>query len=737
MSRFATGSIVDRESGAGIQGLNIDIEDVSQLHDGRLLNKEPVITDASGNFTISYAPYAFNTSKPGAQPRQLRLTVRLGRLVLKELFQNEEAFSDTIAFDKIVLPGKEATSRRVTLGTGEETRVSQGNAIRLLADNVGAWERAAQVIKNASTLDIMQLEIDVNSFDDAGLTKEEPAVILDFDSGDKIAKSNFVVSPKDDRIERTILEAAAKHVDVRIQIPTMALDSRFTILVGVGSIIVISAILFFLIDLVFLVGLVVLLAIFLAGAPAGFRDLYRRKFKEPDIKAWFEQAALSGIDMSLVKVRELKHRSFNITHAKVVIDRGKEAILLGSPFEQVYFDSPDHLIQSGRRGPKASKGPIHDVSVGVRGPALKDFQELFNSHWKFTEPSETLPDPTTPDKVTTADQDEFLSTVQLALTLDRMFSGPGETDGEKGILEAYLRAIHFAQRFIYIENQYFHHPLVIQALVDALTANPNLVVILLLNISPDMPFYLRWQRRGLARIAQALAAKYGKDGVKTRFRVFSSFSHAAAEQPTQTNPNPRPRLLDNYLHTKTAIVDNVWATVGSANLDGASMDSEDYLRSALDGEVRHTEANVVIYEDGPVAAPAVDALRRRLWAEHLGIVVNNQPGVLDVNASSLNDSSATNWLTFWSQKADEKLSQLKSDPNKVSLIHVLPVDFDYGPDTDHSFLTTFYHNLKDAFADHYALESYLNHMFGQDKPPKRTAADFDLSPPPDFPFTYG
>src|SRR5580704_269856 len=278
MSRFATGSIVDRESGAGIQGLNIDIEDVSQLHDGRLLNKEPVITDASGNFTISYAPYAFNTSKPGAQPRQLRLTVRLGRLVLKELFQNEEAFSDTIAFDEIVLPGKEATSRRVTLGTGEETRVSQGNAIRLLADNVGAWERAAQVIKNASTLDIMQLEIDVNSFDDAGLTKEEPAVILDFDSGDKIAKSNFVVSPKDDRIERTILEAAAKHVDVRIQIPTMALDSRFTILVGVGSIIVISAILFFLIDLVFLVGLVVLLAIFLAGAPAGFRDLYRRKF---------------------------------------------------------------------------------------------------------------------------------------------------------------------------------------------------------------------------------------------------------------------------------------------------------------------------------------------------------------------------------------------------------------------------------------------------------------------------
>ncbi|MBV9391705.1 MAG: hypothetical protein JOY96_07430 [Verrucomicrobia bacterium] len=737
MSRSATGSVVDRETGAGIPGLNIDIEDVSQVHDERVLNEKPVLTDASGNFTISYAPYAFNTTKPGAQARELRLTVRLGRLVLKELFQNEGAFSDTIAFDKIVLPRKEATSRRVTLGTGEETRVSQGNAVRLLADNVDAWERTAQVIKNAATLDIMQLEMDVNSFDDAGPTKEEPAVIFDFDAADKLADGNFIISAKDDRMERSILEAATKHVDVRIQIPTMALDPRLTLFVGIGSIVVISAILFFLIDLVFVVGLLVLLALFLAGAPAGFRDLYRRKFKEPDIKAWFDQAALSGINMSPVTVRELKHRSFNITHAKVVIDRGKEAILLGSPFEQVYFDSPDHLIQSGRRGPKASKGPIHDVSVGVRGPALKDFQELFNSHWKFTEPAETLPDPTVPGEITTPDSDEFLSTLQLALTLDRMFSGPGESDGEKGILEAYLRAIHFAQRFIYIENQYFHHPIVIQALVDAMIANPNLVVILLLNISPDMPFYLRWQRRGVGRIVQALTAKYGEDGVKTRFRVFSSFSHSAAEQPTQANPKPRPRLLDNYLHTKTAIVDNNWATVGSANLDGASMDSEDYLRSALDGEVRHTEANVVIYEDEPVASPAVDALRRRLWAEHLGIVVNNQPGVLDVNSSSLSDSPATNWLTFWSQKADEKLSQLKSDPNKVSLIHVLPVDFDYGADTDRSFLTTFIHNLKDAFADHYALESYLNHMFGQDKPPKRTAADFDLSPPPNFPFTYG
>jgi phosphatidylserine/phosphatidylglycerophosphate/cardiolipin synthase-like enzyme len=434
-----------------------------------------------------------------------------------------------------------------------------------------------------------------------------------------------------------------------------------------------------------------------------------------------------------LRVRQLIDRSFNITHAKVVIDRGKEAILLGSPFEQAYYDSPEHAIDSGPRGGKASKGPIHDVSVGVRGPALKDFHDLFKSHWKFAEPTETLVDPVVSSDPVPAQADEFNSTVQLALTLDRMFSGPGETDGEKGILEAYLRAIHFAERFIYIENQYFYNRLVVDALIDALKAKENLKAILLLNISPDMPYYLRWQRRAIKRIVDALTKQYGNT-VNTRFRVFSSFSHAAPD-----TFHPKPRLLDNYLHTKSAIIDNVWATVGSANLDGASMDAEDYFNSVVDGQVRHTEANVVVYEDTPVITSAVDALRRRLWAEHLGIVVDGQPGVLKLESADLNDDlKQTDWLNFWSQKADAKLNGLKSDPTKVSLVHILPVDVDYGADSDgEGLLNTFRDNAVTAFtADHYALKSYLDHTFRQDNPPKRTVAEFDLSAPPNFPFTY-
>lgn len=750
MSKFATGSVVGQETGLGIAGLNIDIEDMSRLHDGQILNKDPFVTDASGNFNLEYAPYAFNTTRPGAQARELRLTIRLGRHVLKEIFQNEGAFGDTIDFDKIEFASAEAESWLATLSTGKETRVSTGNAIRWLVDNVDAWQKTAQVIKSASTLDVMQLEIQVGDF-----KKDNPVVVLDFPTPPRPQLSgSTIVDKNDDRIEKSLLSIATKQpapTDVRVQIPVMSLDPNIlrdigiaitpgAILLGLGA-----AGLFFIGGLVFsfldpLLGIAVYtagvavaaVALVLAIAayvvpnmPQYFADWYRKLFDIPELQKWFNDAATSGIDSSHVRVRQLKERSFNVTHAKLVMDRGKEAILLGSPLEQVYFDSPEHAIDAAWRGGSASKGPIHDVSVGVRGPALKDMQDLFNSHWKVAAPADPLPELQTPDPQT-AGEAEFNSTVQIVLTLDQMFSGPGQNDGEKGVLEAYLRAIHFAKRFIYIENQYFHHPLVARALIDALTANADLVVILLLNICPDMPYYLRWQRKKIGLIVDELTKKYGQNAVQTRFRVFSCFSHAAPD-----GIHLKPHLIDNYLHTKTAIIDNVWATVGSANLDGASLDAQDYGKSLVKGEVRHTEANVLVYEATPTTPSAVDALRRQLWAEHLGILKGGQPGALDVQSADLDDSPTVNWLDFWSKKADAKLNGLKNDPSVVSPVHILPVDFDYGSDFDRSFVTRWFHALADSFLDHhYALASYLNHS-------SLNADDFDLSPPTNSPFSYG
>ena len=118
-------------------------------------------------------------------------------------------------------------------------------------------------------------------FSDANLTQEKPAVVLDFKSSDSVSGNQFVVSTDDDRIERAVLATATKHADVRIQIPTMSIDPRLEKIIGIGSIIVISAILFFLIEFVLAVMLAVFLTIFVISAPAGFRDSTAGSLRSP------------------------------------------------------------------------------------------------------------------------------------------------------------------------------------------------------------------------------------------------------------------------------------------------------------------------------------------------------------------------------------------------------------------------------------------------------------------------
>ena len=119
-----------------------------------------------------------------------------------------------------------------------------------------------------------------------------------------------------------------------------------------------------------------------------------------------------------------------------------------------------------------------------------------------------------------------------------------------------------------------------------------------------MPLYMGWQQKAIKRILGSLgdAATAAK-----RVGVFSTWIHASKESLGES----KPAIVDIYLHTKSALIDNRWATVGSANLDGASLDYIQYARAFFDSDVRNTEANLVVFEDTGTIVSAVDALRRR------------------------------------------------------------------------------------------------------------------------------
>src|SRR6185503_573206 len=77
----------------------------------------------------------------------------------------------------------------------------------------------------------------------------------------------------------------------------------------------------------------------------------------------------------------------------------------------------------------------------------------------------------------------------------------------------------------------------------------------------------------------------------------------------------------------------------------------------------NTEANLVVFEEAGPTSPAVDALRRRLWADHLGL---SNPA-----DTFLDDVPGKDWVAAWRGKASAKLEKLRHDFNDVDPAHVL------------------------------------------------------------------
>ena len=74
-------------------------------------------------------------------------------------------------------------------------------------------------------------------------------------------------------------------------------------------------------------------------------------------------------------------------------------------------------------------------------------------------------------------------------------------------------------------------------------------------------------------------------------------------------------------------MDDSWAIVGSANLDGLSLDHNLLLSPLSFGETMAAELNISVIPPTPgQAAPFAELMRRRLFAEHLGLVgVDGKP----------------------------------------------------------------------------------------------------------------
>lgn len=153
-------------------------------------------------------------------------------------------------------------------------------------------------------------------------------------------------------------------------------------------------------------------------------------------------------------------------------------------------------------------------------------------------------------------------------------------DGDRTIWASLRRSIQRAKKYIYIEDQYLWYERLRTELLAALNRIDHLIIVINWSINPG-------ENRARHLVLKPLYDAF-PDKVHTFFLGKSPVSFFT-------------------VHTKAVIVDDVFATIGSANMCQRSMTHDSEINAfVLDGQV-----------DSGARKFARD-LRISLWAEHLG-----------------------------------------------------------------------------------------------------------------------
>jgi phosphatidylserine/phosphatidylglycerophosphate/cardiolipin synthase-like enzyme len=305
------------------------------------------------------------------------------------------------------------------------------------------------------------------------------------------------------------------------------------------------------------------------------------------------------------------HHPVESLHQKIGIVDGTHAFVggvdpmieLGGHFE--HWDTSAHLFSSPLRGnaEDSDPSPWHDVHAHIEGPAAADVEYNFRQRWNDLVERHGWENDLLLSEHPPAPSLESTSILQIARTI------PEHTYHfqpliVRGIAQLYENAFNNAQQFVYLENQYFWSRVYtgidipflgaanpemernLNALGEALRRGVTVTMVL-----PDRP------DPGRAYTDEAVKRLREEAPAAVKERRLLTFCLG-----TSTSQEDGEHYRSIYVHAKVAIVDDIWVTAGSANLNNRGMRDD-------------TEMNVATLDE-----QLAQSLRFLLWAEHLGLL---------------------------------------------------------------------------------------------------------------------
>jgi phosphatidylserine/phosphatidylglycerophosphate/cardiolipin synthase-like enzyme len=224
--------------------------------------------------------------------------------------------------------------------------------------------------------------------------------------------------------------------------------------------------------------------------------------------------------------------------------------------------------------------PWHDVQAAISGPAVYDVETVFRERWEDPTPLGRSPINFVRDRLTGMDlspdplpeqapppppMEGGTHVVQLLRTypdlrLNRDY--PFARGGERSVARGYSKAVERARSLVYVEDQYLwgHH--VGNVFTKALHDHPDLHVIGVVPLWPDLdgasrPPELLGRRRAMLEMMTVAPGRVAVYGIE---------NHAGTPV---------------YVHAKVCVIDDTWATIGSDNFNRRSWTHDSELSAVV------------------------------------------------------------------------------------------------------------------------------------------------------------
>jgi phosphatidylserine/phosphatidylglycerophosphate/cardiolipin synthase-like enzyme len=247
--------------------------------------------------------------------------------------------------------------------------------------------------------------------------------------------------------------------------------------------------------------------------------------------------------------------------------------------------------------------PWHDLQLQIQGPAVGAVETVFRERWEDPAPLSRNPvhlvgerllgedrkarplPPQRPDPAPVGPH-----AVQVLRTYPVRHPGyPFARHGERSIARGYLKALGRARGLVYLEDQYLWSWEVAQTFARALARTPSLHMVAVIPAHPDQD--------GRAALPPNLVGR--AHALRVLHRAAPGRFAAYALENAEGTPI--------YVHAKVAVIDDVWACVGSDNTNRRSWTHDSELSCAVvDGERTFARD-----------------LRLQLVSEHLGLELDD------------------------------------------------------------------------------------------------------------------